>query len=80
MWVTTAGGAACLSLPGLLPLLHVPHHMTRSELSLPPHYVMPTVDDYYFISYVGYFFLYYLFVYLFNKNIFLMNYVKAQYE
>lgn len=51
-----------------------PHDPVRA------HYVMPTVDDYYFISYVGYFFLYYLFVYLFNKNIFLMNYVKAQYE
>ncbi|CAG9567632.1 unnamed protein product [Danaus chrysippus] len=50
LWVSTAGGAACLSLPGLLPLLHVPRHTTRPELSLPPHYVMPTVDDYYFVS------------------------------
>ncbi|XP_046961944.1 uncharacterized protein LOC124531406 isoform X1 [Vanessa cardui] len=55
VWATTEAGVWCVSLPALRPLLWLPRAATAPNVAeLPAHYLLPCVDDDYFVTPAGF--------------------------
>ncbi|CAH2105165.1 unnamed protein product [Euphydryas editha] len=53
VWATTDAGVSCVSLPALTPLLRLPRAAAPHAPDLPSHYLVPCVDEDYFVTPAG---------------------------